>query len=90
MTNHSAAHCVILPKSALIQAAAVTGHRQQYKHLYHLQKSRILEPISRTISLIYTRNKRGPKIEPKGTPACIKVQSETAPGRTTLCFRLVK
>ena len=25
VTSHLAAHCVILPKSALIQAAAVTG-----------------------------------------------------------------
>ena len=38
VTSHLAAHCVILPKSALIQAAAVMGHRRQYKHLYHLQK----------------------------------------------------
>ena len=49
-------------------------------------KSLIEEPISSTMSLMYRRNKSGPRIEPCGTPAPTDVQEELAPGSTTFCF----
>ena len=39
-----------------------------------------------TISLIYKRNRRGPRIEYCETPALTEVQEELAPGKTTLCL----
>ena len=48
----------------------------------------MLEPISKTMSLIYRRKSNGPKIEPCGTPARMNTQSEVPPGRTTRCFLL--
>ena len=32
------------------------------------------------------RKSRGPKIDPRGTPALINAQDEAEPGSTTLCF----
>ena len=49
-------------------------------------KSLIEESISTTMSLMYRRNKSGPKIEPCGTPAPTDVQEELAPGSTTFGF----
>ena len=42
--------------------------------------------MSSTMSLIYKRNRQGPRIEPYGTPALTEVQMELAPGKTTHCF----
>ena len=42
--------------------------------------------MSSTMSLIYKRKSRGPRIEHCGTPAFTEVQEELAPGKTTLCF----
>ena len=41
---------------------------------------------SRTISFIKTRKKRGPRMDPWGTPAFIFIQSDSVPFTTTLCF----
>ena len=38
--------------------------------------------MSSTMSLIYKRKSRGPRIEPCGTPAFTEVQEELAPGKT--------
>ena len=38
-------------------------------------------------SLIWIRNKRGPRIDPCGTPLRASLQDECLPFRTTLCFR---
>ena len=43
-----------------------------------------------TISLMYKRKNKGPRIKPWGTPEFTDVQSEFAPGRTTLCFLLCR
>ena len=44
------------------------------------------EIISETISFINTKNSSGQSIEPCGTPACMTVQFDCAPGMTTRCF----
>ena len=46
--------------------------------------------MSTSMSLIYKRNRRGPRIEPCGTPAFTEVQEELAPGKTTLGFLSVR
>ena len=38
------------------------------------------------MSFMKTRNRRGPRIEPCGTPAFRKVHSVETPGKTTRCF----
>jgi hypothetical protein len=43
----------------------------------------MVEFISSTMSLIYTRNSRGPRIEPCGTPEHIGRTSEYVPESTT-------
>ena len=42
--------------------------------------------MSVTMSLIYNKKSKDPKIEPYGTPARRRVQSDTVLGRTTRCF----
>ena len=37
-------------------------------------------------SLMYTRKKRGPRIEPCGTPAVIEPHSDALPFKTVRCF----
>ena len=46
-------------------------------------KSLIEELMSSTMSLVYKKKSRGPRIEPCGTPAFTEVQEELAPGKTT-------
>ena len=41
-------------------------------------------------SLTYIKNKRGPRIEPCGTPARVSTQEEHWPFKIILCFLLVK
>ena len=48
--------------------------------------SLILLFILSTISLIYNKNKYGPRTEPWGTPAEVLVQVEWKPSWMTLCF----
>ena len=48
-------------------------------------KRRILLPIFKTMSLIKIKNKRGPNIDPWGTPALIFVHEDVDPGITTRC-----
>ena len=45
--------------------------------------------MSSTMSLIYKRNSKGPKIEPWGTPALTEVQFEQAPGKTNSLFSVI-
>ena len=58
--------------------------------LFKLKSAGVTGSLSSTMSLIYKRNKRGPRIEPSGTPALTEVHEELAPGNTTLCFRSFK
>ena len=46
----------------------------------------MLDPIFFTISFIYNRKSKGPKIDPCGTPANMKFQVEDAPWRTSFCL----
>ena len=57
VTSQIAAHCVILPRSVLIQAAAVTWASTIIKRLVLSAKRRMFDPISRTI---YSKNNKGP------------------------------
>ena len=64
MTSQVAAHCVILPRSVLIQAAVVTGPSTIIKRLVSSAERRMFDTISKTMPLMYSKNNRGPKIEP--------------------------
>ena len=74
------AQAEIFPRSAFMQPAAVTGSSTIIKRLVSSANSRIFDPISFIISLIYNRKRRGPRIDPWGTPARMYVQSKTAQG----------
>ena len=47
----------------------------------------IEHPISKTMSLINIRNRRGPRIDPCGTPAFIVSRVDSLPFIITFCFR---
>ena len=49
-------------------------------------KSMTDEFISSTISLMITKNNKGPRIDPCGTLAFIKQHSDETPDRTARCF----
>ena len=55
-------------------------------HRCILARSELSWSAARRGSFIYTKNRRGPKIEPCGTSAFRDVQPET--GKTTLCLLL--
>ena len=63
------AQAEIFPRSAFMQPAAVTGSSTIIKRLVSSANSRIFDPISFTISLIYNRKRTGPRIDRWGTPA---------------------
>ena len=85
VTNQAAAHCEILSKSVSRLSAAVNGLFTTMKRLVSSENGRMLEPMSVTMSLIYNKKSRGPKMDPCGTPAVINFHSDTAFGRTTHC-----
>ena len=49
----------------------MSGFSTEINKLVSSAKRRILEPISFTMSLIKSKNRRGPSIDPCGTPARI-------------------
>ena len=69
MTNQVVAHREIFSKSEFKQPAAVVGLSTIIKRLVSSANNRICEPISITMSLIYTKNNRGPRMDPCGGPA---------------------
>ena len=71
LTSHVFAHSVIFSRSVFRVSAAVFGLSTTRKRLVSSAKSLMLDPISLTMSFIYSRNNRGPRIEPCGTPACM-------------------
>ena len=66
------ADSVIFSRS-VFKVSVVLGLSTTRKRLVSSAKSLMLDPISLTMSFkfIYSRNKRGPRIEPCGTPACM-------------------
>ena len=74
----------------LIQPAAVTGLSTMIKRLVSSANNRILEPMPCTISLIYNKNKIGPRIAPWGTPARIEAQSERMIGALRVNVSVVR
>ena len=88
MTRHSLAHLAIATRS-MFSHCAVTSRCSTIRYkLVTLAKSRIFAWISFTISLIKSKNKNDPNIEPQGTPAFMKYHKDSTPGSTTLCLRL--
>ena len=77
VTNQSNAHLAIFPRSEFRSCAAEIRFSTIIKIL-------MLDPIFFTISFIYNRKSKGPKIDPCGTPANMKFQLEDAPGRITV------
>ena len=59
VTNQVVAHLEIFSRSVLRQVAADVGSLTMIKRLVSSANRRILEPISVTISLIYTRKSKG-------------------------------
>ena len=72
-------------RSVFKRVAEVTGSSTIIKRLVSSANRRICESISSTMSLIYTKNNKGPRMDPCGTPALICAQSDEAPGNTTRC-----
>ena len=86
VTNQSNAHLAIFLRSEFRRCAAEIGFSTIIKILVPSAKSLMLDPIFFTISFIYNRKRKGPKIEPCGTPANMKFELEDAPGRTIFVF----
>ena len=86
VTNQVAAHCEILSRSVFSISGAVNGLFTIMKKLVSSANSRMFEPMSVTMSLIYKKKSRGPKMHPGWTPAVINFHSDTAFGMTTRCF----
>ena len=63
----------------------MTGSSTIIKRLVSSENRRICEPISSTMSLIYTKNNKRPRTDPCGTPTLIYGQSDEAPSNTTRC-----
>ena len=64
VTNQVVAHLEIFSRSVLRQVAADAGSLTMIKRLVSSANRRILETTSVFISLIYTKNSKGRKIEP--------------------------
>ena len=90
LTSHFVAHWWIFDRSEFNWVAASIGLSTMIYRLVSSAKSLIEELMSSTISLMYKRKRKGPRTEPWGTPEFTDVQSEFAPGRTTLCFLLCR
>ena len=74
MTSHVIAHREIFSRSVFRRAAEVTGSSTIIKRIVLSANRRICEPISSTMSFIHTKNSKGPRMDPCGTPALICVQ----------------
>ena len=79
VTSHLLDQEMILFMSDWSILAADSGSSTIWNKLVSSAKSFISEPISSTISLMNTKNKRGPSTDPWGTPALIIAQLEIAP-----------
>ena len=71
LTNQSFAHLVILSKSEFKICAAEREFSTTKNKLVSSTKRLKFDLMSLTISLIYKRKRRGPRIEPWETPACM-------------------
>ena len=87
---HWKAQSLINFKSLLISLAQVlTSWAMENKEVSSANNLHsFLRPFGK--SLIYIKNKRGPRLEPSNTLARISTQGEYWPFKTTLCFLLVK
>ena len=63
-TSHLAAHCVILSRSLFRQFAASTGLSTTIQRLVSSANKRLFEPMSVTISFMYKKKSKGPRIDP--------------------------
>ena len=70
-TNQDFAHFDILLRSVLRISAAASGLSTIIYRLVSSAKSRMFDRISVTMSFMYSRNNRGPKMDPCGMPALI-------------------
>ena len=75
-TSQNFAQLLIVDISPLRIVAADCGDSTTMYKLVSSAKRRIDAPISLTISLINIRNSKGPRMDPWGTPAPMKPQSE--------------
>ena len=90
VTSHFSAQRWILARSKFNCSAACMGSSTMKYKLVSSAKSLIDELMSTKMSIIYKRNRRGPRIEPCGTPALTEVQKEFIPGKTTRCLLSVR
>ena len=79
VTSHCFAQRFTFSRSELCCSAACMGSSTIMYRLVSSANSLIEELIFSTISLIYKRNNKGPRIEPWGTPALIGVHEELPP-----------
>ena len=86
-TSQKFAQLLIVDMSPLRIVAADCGDSTTMYKLVSSAKRRIDAPVSLTISLMNIRNNKGPRMDPWGTPAPMKPQSELWPLITTRCLR---
>ena len=89
-TNHMSAKKSVFCISELRTIAAVSGFSTIIYKVVSSANKHISELMSDTISFMNTKNNNGPSVEPCGTPALIFCQSDSTPGKTTLCLRLLR
>ena len=78
-------HCTIWERSWLMYLSIFLRHLLQYNIFVSSAKWCIKECVTASCrSLIYTRNNKGPKIDPCGTPLVVSIFSEIEP--LTLVF----
>ena len=89
-TSHCSAHSFMVARSLFMLLVASTSSLKSINRVVSSANRCILVPMSLGISLINTRNKRGPRTEPWGTPALIVPILDVALLRITRCCLLDK
>ena len=54
------------------------------------QHVEVVRNVAYTISFVYIKNKRGPNIEPRGTPVMTSDVSDDVPSISTYCVLLIR
>ena len=87
LTNQFAAQVLMVSRSVLIRFAAIWADSTIMYRLVSSANNRIEQPIFFTISFMYIKKSKGPRIDPWGTPASTGAQSDACPLSTTRCLR---
>ena len=84
------AHRAIISMSLLRSSAASVGSSTTIYRLVSSGKRRIFEPISFTMSFMYSKNNKDQRMEACGTPAFKEFQYDLTTEKVTRCFLLLR